>query len=164
MNTLKLDDIIIEFDKNKTSKFYQQQPNFICMCDDCINYVNHLSSVHELLENLDGELGIDLSKAVGQGMDELQPHDYDDHQMYLVPYYIVGKCRIRDEELKKQYTGPILESTKRVEHKFASGLNIVIINTTGDIQIDDVDHVLTIWLEVRTNLFKKGLTSQSRLS
>jgi hypothetical protein len=150
MTTVELGNIKLEIDRIETEKFYATQNGFVCDCPDCLNYVSKISNVKSELNGLDKKLGIDLTKAVGQGMDELMPHDYDNHHLYVIPYYVIGKCYVNSTELNKENSGPIWTNTKRAEKKLTENLSLSIINTTDDIEIDNAENILTIWLEFKT--------------
>jgi len=152
MTTIELGNIKLEIDRIETEKFYAIQNGFICDCPDCVNYVSKISDVQSELNGLDKKLGIDLSKAVGQGMDELMPHDYDNHHLYVIPYYVIGKSYLNKKELDRENSGPIWRNTKRAEIKLTDNLSLTIINTTDDIEIDNAENILTIWLEFKTEL------------
>ena len=152
MTTIELGNIKLEIDRIETEKFYATQNGFICDCPDCVNYVSKISDVKSELNGLDKKLGIDLTKAVGQGMDELMPHDYDNHHLYVIPYYVIGKSYLNEKELDRENSGPIWRNTKRAEIKLTDNLSLTIINTTDDIQIDNAKNILTIWLEFKTEL------------
>ena len=107
------------------------------------------------MNGLDEKLGIDLSKDVGQGMDELTPHDYDEYQLYVIPYYINAKCKIKSKKLAQQQNGPIWPNTIRAEYQVDDNLNILIINTTESVSFEGAENVLTIWLECKTPLINK---------
>ena len=96
-----------------------------------------------------------MSKDVGQGMDELMPHDNKDHCLYVIPYYINGKCKIKDNELKVQQNEPTWSNTLRAEYRIDKNLNLTFINTSNNIEFEDAESVLTIWLEFKTELLKK---------
>ena len=155
METIELGNIEIRFDVEKNKKFYITQLGFTCDCEDCLNYVEKIPRVKSLLKGLDNILGIDLTKDVGQGMDELMPHDFKDHNLYVVPYYINGKCRIKSHELTKQPNGPIWPKTIRTEYKLDENLNLTIINTSDFIKFDNAESILTIWIEFKTELLNK---------
>jgi hypothetical protein len=154
MPRIELDNITIEVDKTQTEEFYKNHNRFTCTCPDCTSYVEKTSIVRSLLNGLDLELGIDLTKDVGQGMDELMGHDNDDHHLYVIPYYISGKCFVDNSELEVQQSGPIWPGTKRAEYKLTNDLSLLIINTTGDIEFNKSKGVLSIWLEYKTELLK----------
>lgn len=86
MNTIDLGHIRLEIDIESTLKFYASQNGFVCDCPDCLNYVGNIANVQQSLGGLDKEIGIDLFKDVGQGMDELTPHDNDDGHLDVIPY------------------------------------------------------------------------------
>ena len=155
MTTVELGNIKLEIDRIATEKFYKSQNGFICDCPDCVNYVSKISDVQSELNGLEKELGIDLTKAVGQGMDELMPHDYDNHHLYVIPYYVIGKCYVNKIELNPENSGPIWRNTNRTEKKMTNNLSIIFINTTDDIEIENAKNILTIWLEFKTELRKK---------
>jgi len=152
MKTIELGNIKLEIDRIETEKFYATQNGFICDCPDCVNYVSKISDVKSELNGLEKILGIDLTKAVGQGMDELMPHDYDNHHLYVIPYYVIGKTYLNEKELNRENSGPIWRNTKRAEIKLTDNLSLTIINTTDDIEIDNAKNILTIWLEFKTEL------------
>lgn len=152
MTRVELDNITIEVDKTQTEEFYKNQNGFTCTCVHCLNYVEKTGILHSLLNGLDLELGIDLTKDVGQGMDELMSHDNDDHHLYVIPYYINGKCFVDNVELEAQQAGPVWPETKRAQYKLTDDLSILIINTTGDVELDEANGVLSIWLEYKTAL------------
>lgn len=152
MTTIELRNIKLEIDQIETEKFYATQNGFICDCLDCVNYVSKISDVKSELNGIDKKLGIDLTKAVGQGMDELMPHDYDNHHLYVIPYYVIGKSFLNEKELDRENSGPIWRNTKRAEIKLTDNLSLTIINTTDDIEIDNAKNILTIWLEFKTEL------------
>ncbi|OFZ07979.1 MAG: hypothetical protein A3D92_14360 [Bacteroidetes bacterium RIFCSPHIGHO2_02_FULL_44_7] len=152
MTALELGNITIEVDKAQTKEFYARQNGFTCTCRYCLNYVEKIGIVGELLNGLDLDLGIDLRKNVGQGMDELMGHDNDDHCLFVIPYYISGKCFVDGKELPMQRSGPIWPTTVRAEHSLTSNLSLVIINTSGDIEFEKAEGVLSIWLEYKSEL------------
>jgi hypothetical protein len=152
MTTIELGNIKLEIDRIETEKFYATQNGFICDCPDCVNYVSKISDVKSELNGLEKKLGIDLTKAVGQRMDELMPHDYDNHHLYVVPYYVIGKLYLSEKELNRENSGPIWRNTKRTEIKLTDNLSLTIINTTDDIEIDNAENILTFWLEFKTEL------------
>jgi hypothetical protein len=154
MKTIDLAHIRLEIDVESTKKFYASQNGFVCDCPDCTNYISNIPHVQKSLDGLDKEIGFDLHKDVGQGMDELMPHDYDDSHLDVIPYYVVGKCFLDKKELDRQQSGPIWPDTKRAKKKLTDDLSLTIINTSGDIKISDADNVLTIWLEYRTEINK----------
>ena len=154
MTTVELGNIKLEIDRIATEKFYKSQNGFICDCIDCVNYVSKISDVQSELNGLEKELGIDLTKAVGQGMDELMPHDYDNHHLYVIPYYVIGKCYVNKIELNPENSDPIWRNTNRTEKKMTNNLSIIFINTTDDIEIENAKNILTIWLEFKTELRK----------
>ncbi|MFT6845877.1 MAG: hypothetical protein ACJAUV_002077 [Flavobacteriales bacterium] len=160
METLKLGNIEIEYNSDITREFYSKQDGFCCDCPDCLNYVDKLTIVKNLMKGLDEKLGLDLSKDVGQGMDELMPHDNDDHHLYVIPYYISGKCRINEEELTQQQNGPIWPKTIRAEYELDKNLSLLIINTTESVKFKNAEPVLSIWLEFKTPLLKKEKLSE----
>ncbi|WP_394908036.1 hypothetical protein [uncultured Mesonia sp.] len=155
MTTVELENIKLEIDRIETEKFYATQNGFVCDCPDCLNYVSKISDIKSELNGLDKKLGIDLTKDVGQGMDELMPHDYENHHLYVIPYYVIGKCYVNKTELNKEKSGPIWTNTKRVEKKLTENLSLSIINTTDDIKIDNAENILTIWLEFKAELIEK---------
>ena len=152
MTTVELGNIKLEIDRIATEKFYKSQNGFICDCPDCVNYVSKISDVQSELKGIEKQLGIDLTKDVGQGMDELMPHDYDNHHLYVIPYYVVGKSYLNEKELDKENSGPIWRNTKRAEKKMTDNITLTIINTTDDIEIENAENILTIWLEFKTEL------------
>ena len=152
MTTIELGNIKLEIDRIETEKFYATQNGFICDCPDCMNYVSKISDVKSELNGLDKKLGIDLTKAVGQGMDELMPHDYDNHHLYVIPYYVIGKSYLNGKESDHKDSGPIWRNTKRGEIKLTDNLSLTIIKTTDDIVIKNAENILTIWLEFKTEL------------
>ena len=155
MKTIKIENVTLEIDEKRTEKFYKTQNTFVCDCSDCLNYLSKIPDVLDSLNGIDKKLGIDLNKAVGQGMDELMPHDFEEYHLYVVPYYVIGKCYLNGIELEKEFSGPIWKNTKRVEKKLCENLSITIINTTDSIKIEDAENILTIWLEYKTELIKK---------
>lgn len=155
MKTIHIGHIRLEIDVESTKKFYASQNEFDCDCPDCTNYRNNISHVIKSLSGLDKEIGLDLHKDVGQGMDELMPHDYEDSHLDLIPYYVVGKCFLENKELERQQSGPIWSNTKRAQKKLTDDLTLTIINTSGDIEMGDAENVLTIWLEYRTKMKNK---------
>ena len=138
MITVELGNVKLEIDRNATEKFYKSQNGFISE-----------------LNGLEKQLGIDLTKAVGQGMDELMPHDYDDYHLYVIPYYLIGKCFINENELKKQSFEPIWKKTKKAEYKLTENLSLRIIETNKYVEIENAENILTIWLEYKTELIEK---------
>ena len=148
MKTISLGNIDLHVDVERTRKFYSIQNGFICDCPDCTNYVNNIPKIQNAFNGIDKELGIDLYKSVGQGMDELMPNDYEDSHFDVIPYYVVGQCFIDNNELEKQYN-------IRSHYKFTDELSMEIVNTSGDIEINDAENVLTIWLLSRTETKKK---------
>ena len=155
MTTVELGNIKLEIDRNATEEFYKSQNGFICDCPDCVNYISKISDVQSELNGLEKQLGIDLTKAVGQGMDELMPHDYDDYHLYVIPYYVIGKCFINENELKKQSFEPIWKKIKKAEYKLTENLSLNIIETNKYVEIENAENILTFWLEYKTELIKK---------
>jgi len=155
MTILELGNIKLEIDRIATENFYKSQNGFICDCNDCVNYVSKIPDIQSELNGLEKQLGIDLTKDVGQGMDELMPHDYDNHHLYVIPYYVVGKSYLNQKELDREDSGPIWRNTKRAEKKMTDNITLTIINTTDVIEIDNAKNILTIWIEYKTDLIKK---------
>lgn len=155
MKTIKIENITLEIDENKTENFYKTQNTFVCDCSDCVNYLSKIPDVLNSLNGIEKSLGIDLKKAVGQGMDELMPHDFGDYHLYVIPYYVVGKCFLNGIELKKELSEPNSENTNRAEKKLSENLSIRIVNTSDNIEIENAENILTIWLEFKTELIKK---------
>ena len=155
MNTLELGNIVIQFDSEETKMFYSSQNGFVCDCPDCLNYVEKIPVVKNLMQGLDEKLGIDLTKDVGQGMDELMPHDNHDHSLYVIPYYINGKCRIEGNELTEHPKGPIWPNTICANYVLNENLSLKIINTSDSVKFGNAQSILTLWLEFKTELIKK---------
>lgn len=155
MNKIILGNIEIEFDSKKNKEFYSLQNKFSCECPDCLNYVSKLGVLKKLMNGLDEKLNIDLSKDVGQGMDELMPHDMDNYSLLVIPYYISATCLVDGEFLTKQKNGPIWMNTVKAEHQLDENLNITIINTSDSIEFENSDAVLTLWVEFKTPLLEK---------
>ena len=160
MKTIKFGNIEIEYDSTNTQKFYAKQYPFGCDCPDCLDYVNKLPTVKNLIKRFDVKLGIDITKDVGQGMDELVPINYDDHNLYVIPYYIDGECKVNNIALTKEQNGPVMNSTIKAEHKIDDNLTLTIINTTDSIKFKNAKSVLTIWFEFKTPLFKQNLPQE----
>ncbi|WP_165750245.1 hypothetical protein [Cellulophaga sp. Z1A5H] len=154
MKSVELGNIKLVVDSIETRKFYETQNGFVCNCPDCLDYVSKISNVQLELNGIDKEFGIDLYKAVGQGMDELMPHDYDGYHLYVVPYYVIGKLFVNGKELEKESSGSIWSNTRRVEKRLTKNLSL-IITTTEDITIVAARNILTIWLEYKTGLRTK---------
>jgi len=153
LEVLELGNIKIEFDSKLNREFYSQQKSFCCECQDCLNYVDKLQVVKNLMNGLDEKLGIDLSKDVGQGMDELYPHDREGHHLYVIPYYINGICTINNKKLGvKQEYGQVLSNTIRTEYKLDQKLTLTIVNTSKHLDFGNSKNILTIWLEFKTPL------------
>jgi hypothetical protein len=152
METLKLGDIEIEYSSDINRAFYARQDGFYCDCPDCLNYLDKLPIVKNLMNGLDEKLGIDLSKDVGQGMDELMPHDSKDHRLYVIPYYIRGKCKINAKNLTQQQNGPIWPNTVIAKYQLDENLSLLITNTPESVQFKGAENILTIWLEFKTRL------------
>lgn len=155
MKTLKLGNIEIQFDVKKNTSFYRSQNGFTCDCPFCINYVKEILTVKELLQGLDETLGIDLTKDVGQGMDELMSHDNENHCLYVVPYYINGKCLINGNDLETQSNGPIWPHTIRTEYQLNEKLSLTFINTSESVKFENVESVLTMWVEYKSSFKAK---------
>jgi hypothetical protein len=155
MKSVELGNIKLEIDRIATEKFYKSQNGFICDCPDCVNYVNKISDVQSELNGLEKQLGINLTKDVGQGIDELMPHDYDNHHLYVIPYYVIGKLYLNEKEIDRENSRPIWRNTKRVEKRLTNNISLTIINTIDDIKIENAENILTIWLEFKTELIQK---------
>lgn len=155
MKTLELGEMELQFDPQQNSSFYSKQVGFSCDCPYCLNFVEEVESVKKLMNGLDETLGIDLSKDVGQGMDELMAHDYKDHCLYVAPYYLSGTCKVKGETLEIQSNGPIWSNTIRAEHRINENLSLTIINTTNSISIDNANSVLTLWVEFKSSFVAK---------
>lgn len=152
MKTIELGHIKIEVDDIRTKKFYETQTGFTCDCSNCQNYVEDIPDIQNLLNGIDEKLGIDLTKDVGQGMDELMPNDYENYCLAVAPYYLIGKCFVNGEELKQEPSGPVWPNTELTKFDVSNNLSLLIINTSGDIKIDSAENILSIWLEYRTDL------------
>lgn len=90
MRSIAIGNINLNLDVKATEEYYKDKPTFLCDCFDCQNYLSQIESIKSEFNGLDETLGIDLSKDVGIGSDELMPHDYEDHLLYVVPYYVIG--------------------------------------------------------------------------
>ena len=155
MTTLQLDNITLKIDSQLTSKFYANQNGFVCDCPDCTNYQDHIPHIKQILNGLDEKIGIDLTKDVGQEMDELMPIDYDDYHLDVIPYYLFGQCQVHGKVLENQPSGPIWPDTIRARYKVNDNLALTIINTTGYIDLNSNLDTMTIWLEYKTPLRPK---------
>jgi len=147
---IALNNIILEVDKAQTEEFYSQENGFVCTCPHCTTYPRKTDYIRKMLNGFDERLGIDLTKDVGQSMDELMGHDNDDHCLLVVPYYVSGRCFVDGKELQAQPSGPVWPNTIRATHEFSEDLAITIINSTGDVQFEKAEGVLSIWLEYKT--------------
>ena len=87
-------------------------------------------------------------------MDELMPHDYSSHHLYVIPYYVVGKCIINNKELKIEHSAPVMSYFERAEYTVDENIKLSILNTSNDIKINDSKNILTIWVEFKTPLIK----------
>ncbi|MDX1349753.1 MAG: hypothetical protein R3279_05885 [Putridiphycobacter sp.] len=163
MQLIKIGNIELHFDLENTKAFYETQNGFSCTCPDCLNYVSKLGTVKKLINGLDEQLGIDLSKDVGQAMDELMPLDYEDHNLYVIPYYINGKCILAGKDLEKQQNGPIWPNTIRADYRLDKNLNLLFINTTDSVVFENAQNVLTIWLEFKTPLLEEENTCWKKI-
>lgn len=97
MTTITIGKIKLSVNVQATVNYYNDKTTFICDCFDCQNYLGHLDKIKIDLEGLDEKLGIDLSKDVGIGSDELMSNVYDNHLLYVIPYYIIGKILSSNE-------------------------------------------------------------------
>ncbi len=145
MDVVDIGTIHLEIDVSKTTEFYEKADTFICDCKDCKNYVSKIEIVRQSLNGLDSKLGIDLLKAVGIGMDELMPHDYDDHHLYVVPYYIFGTCAVGGQELKAK-------SHDRIQHKIDDTVSIEFVESSYEPWLFETERALTMWIEFKTPL------------
>jgi hypothetical protein len=59
---------------------------------------------------------------------------------------------LNEKELDKENSGPIWRNTKRAEKKLTDNITLTIINTTDDIEIENAENILTIWIEFKTEL------------
>lgn len=140
MNAIQLDNITLEVDTEETRAFYNTQNEFVCDCYDCTNYKHRLTEVRTFLDGLDQELGIDLTRDVGQGMDELMPHEYEKHRLYLIPYYVIGKCFVNGEQLSRQTS---------TQHTINEHVSLTIRNSSGHLNLNTIQDNLTIWIEYK---------------
>jgi hypothetical protein len=157
MKNINFEDISFEVDYNKTKKFYEEKNNFTCQCSDCLNYISNLNDIKNELKGIDIELGIDVTKNVGKDMDELMHNDYNDFHLFVAPYYVFGKFYVDGVELKQQNPGPIWPSTIRCEKKLSKKLSLIIINTSGKLNIEDNLNTFTIWIEYKFNPIKNKI-------
>ncbi len=134
-------DIKLIVDVEKTRAFYADKSGFVCDCKDCINYTRQYDLIKKVLDGIDDQLGIDISKDVGIGMEELMPHDYPNHHLYLIPYYAIGSAWIDEIELKEKY-----------QHRIDESLTWSIQKTEYGKQLFAPDSAITIWFEFKTPL------------
>ncbi len=90
MTQITIGTITLNVDLQATKQYYSDKPTFLCTCIDCQNYLRQIQNIIKAFDGLDQKLGIDLTRDVGIGSDELMPHDYDDHLLYVIPYYVIG--------------------------------------------------------------------------
>lgn len=156
MQKIELGNIEIQFDYDKTKLYYDNKDCFTCDCPDCLDYVSKLSEVKNLMNGLDEKLGIDLSKNVAHGMEELSGINYKDHNLYVVPYYINGSCFVNGVKLAEKPYGPIMPETIRTKYKLDANLNLTIANASGYMDFEGAEFVLVIWVEFKTQLIKEA--------
>ena len=140
MTQITIGNINLNVDTQATIDYYKDKPTFLCECVDCQNYLGQIKSIKNEFNGLDNALGIDLSKDVGIGSDELMPHDYDDHLLYVVPYYVIGSIISPKEETS--------------QHKLNERLNIRIHNYKYNEIMNIEDDAFCLWLEIRLPLME----------
>lgn len=140
-------NIRLEIDTESTRKLYQSQKGFTCTCGDCTRYSELIPSIQKALEGFDTQSGIDLTKDIGHGMDELISHTYPDHNLLTVPYYLVGTCTVQGEPLPKQNQGPVWPTTPTAHWKVNDLISFTLVNTTGSLDLAPKKDLLTLWLE-----------------
>lgn len=139
MTQITIGNVNLNVDAQATFDYYLDKPTFICDCVDCQNYLGQIKSILNEFKGLDKELGIDLTKDVGIGSDELMPHDYDDHLLYVVPYYIIGSIKSTDD------SSQVLND--RINLRFHNYKYNEIMNIKED--------AFCMWLEIRLPLLEK---------
>jgi hypothetical protein len=138
MTQITIGNINLNVDVQATIDYYKDKPTFLCDCVDCQNYLSQIKSIKNEFNGLDESLGIDLSKDVGIGSDELMPHDYDDHLLYVVPYYVIGS----------------ILSPKETSHKINDRLSINIHNYNYNEIMNIKEDAFCMWLEIRLPLLE----------
>ena len=131
-------------DIEKTKKFYQKANGFLCDCKDCINYTLHFEELHEVLKAFDNEIGIDITKDVGIGSDELYPHDYNNYHLYVIPYYVYGEF-----VLKRSW---FINRKADQKISFSTQLSAKVQDISHQKWFDEDSKAFTIWLEFKTPL------------
>lgn len=139
MTQIAIGNINLNVDVQATIDYYKDKPTFLCDCVDCQNYLSQIKSIKNEFNGLDDSLGIDLSKDVGIGSDELMPHDYDDHLLYVVPYYVIGR---------------ILTYKETSQHKVNERINIKIHNYQCNKIMNIKEDAFCLWLEITLPLLK----------
>lgn len=137
MTQITIGNIHLNVDVQATLDYYSDKPTFLCDCVDCQNYLGQIESIKNELNGLEESLGIDLSKDVGIGSDELMPHHFDDHLLYVVPYYIIGSI-VSPEEIAL--------------HKLNERLNLNIQNYKYKEIMNIEKDAFCLWLEIKLPL------------
>jgi hypothetical protein len=145
MTEIILDNIILKVDLIQTQEFYKGKDTFLCDCKDCVNYLSKIDTVKDIFDGLDIKLGVDLTRDVGINSDELMPHDYDYHHLYVIPYYIFG-----DFFVKKR--GLISKSYEEVLYKINDDISVKFIEASYLKHINE--KIITMWVEFKTPLVK----------
>ncbi len=138
MNQISIGNINLNVDVQATIEYYQDKPTFLCDCADCQNYLSQIKTIKSEFKGLDDRLGIDLSKDVGIGSDELMPHDCEDHLLYVVPYYVIGS----------------IVSPNETTYQLNDRLNIKIHNYNYNEIMNVKEDAFCLWLEIKMPLIK----------
>lgn len=139
MTQIAIGNIILNVDVQSTVDYYMDKPTFICNCNDCQNYLGQLKSIINEFKGLDKELGIDLTKDVGIGSDELMPHHYEDHLLYVVPYYVIGN----------------ILPTKASSYALNNRINLRFQTYKYNAKMHIKEDAFCMWLEIRLPLLNK---------
>lgn len=148
MTKVTIGNIELDVDVQATIDYYRDKPGFLCNCVDCRNYVRKTEWIRAQIKGLDDLLGIDLAKDVGIGSDELMPHNIDDHILYVVPYYVVG--RVVNKEAVGRYA---------INERICVNIRDYQMNTIMKIEQD----AFCVWLEVLLPLAEEGLALKDLL-
>ncbi len=140
--TIIVDNFEFNIDTERTKKLYEESNEFECNCKDCINYTLHFSEVQQLLNGFDTKLGFDVTKDVGICSDELMPHDFEIHHLYVIPYYIYGEF-----SLKKPWY-----SRKKNKIEFSNNLSVSFQDISNKKWFDINSKAFVINLEFKTPL------------
>ena len=95
MEKFEIEDYTFTIDKIKTKQFYSKSNSFCCECSYYLNFYTKISIIKKTIDNANLKFEIDFHKDVGQRGDELHTLNFDDYDLYIVPYYVYGEYSLK---------------------------------------------------------------------